>query len=74
MSQSKLAKFHHAHRTYWQKVERYLIEHYHRDEETASDWATDKMISLEEEHNKPVIPDTSPERMAQEVFMERIDV
>jgi hypothetical protein len=72
--QSRLDKFHHAHRRYWEAVGTALIEQYHRDPDTASDWACDKMIALDEENGKPTIPDEKPERMAQEIFMERIDV
>lgn len=74
MTQSRLDKFIHAHRTYWERVARALVQDYHRDEDTAADWATDKMLALEDENGKPTIPDESPERMAQEIFMERIDV
>jgi hypothetical protein len=72
--QSRLDKFHHAHRRYWEAVEKSLIEQYHRDDETASEWAIDKAHALREENGKPTIPDEPPERMAQEIFMERIDV
>jgi hypothetical protein len=74
MTQSRLTKFHHAHRRYWAAVELSLIRDYHRDEITAVDWLIDKMLALEAETGKPTIPDEPPERMAQEIFMERIDV
>lgn len=72
--QSRFDKFHHAHGRYWKAVQRALVEQYHRDIETASDWAADKILALDEENGKPTIPDERPERMAQEIFMERIDV
>lgn len=74
MTQSRLTKFHHAHLTYWKRVAQDLVEKYHRDEDTAMDWACDKMLALEDENGKPTIPDEPAERMAQEIFMERIDV
>lgn len=74
MTQSRLDKFHHAYRRYWEAVEKALVEQYHRDAETASDWTSDKMIALDEENGKPIISAEKPERMAQEIFMERIDV
>lgn len=74
MTQSRLDKFHHAHRRYWEAVELSLAKDYHREKQTAMDWTTDKMLALEDENGKPTIPDEPPERMAQEIFMERIDV
>lgn len=71
--QSKLTKFQHAYRTYWDAAERALVEQYHRDEGTAMDWAQDKTDALEDEAGRQVIPDTPAERMAQEIFMERCD-
>jgi hypothetical protein len=74
MTQSRLTKFHHAHRRYWEAVRLSLGKDYHRDDDTAANWACDKMLALEDENGKPTIPDEPPERMAQEIFMERIDV
>jgi hypothetical protein len=69
--QSKLTKFHHAYDRYWNAVEKALVDQYHRDDDTAIDWAIDKRLDLEDEHGDLVIPATPPERMAQEIFMER---
>jgi hypothetical protein len=55
--------------TYWNAVEKSLIEQYYRDPETAARWTHGEI----EKHGVN-IPDTPPERMAQEIFMERIDV
>lgn len=74
MPQTRLTKFQHAYRRYWEAVERSLVEQYHRDAETASDWALDKALALEEENEGLRIPAEPAERMAQEIFMERIDV
>lgn len=71
--QSRLTKFHHAHKSYWDKVGRALVEQYHRNAETAQEWAMDKSQALEDEHGRDTIPPTPPERMAQEIFMERCD-
>jgi hypothetical protein len=72
--QSKLTKFHHAYDRYWEKVERALAVQYHRPEGQASDWVADKMQQLSEEGTgDPVIPSDPPERMAQEIFMERAE-
>ena len=71
--QSKLTKFQHVHRAYWAAVERALVEQYHRDAETAADWALDKQLALEDEAGEVLIPDTPAEGMAQEIFMERAE-
>lgn len=71
--QSKLTKFHHAYDRYWDAVEKALIEQYHRDADTAMDWAIDKRHALEIEHGGEYIPADPPERMAQEIFMERAE-
>lgn len=69
--QSKLTKFGHAHRAYWAAVERALVDQYHRDEDVAADWVADEQRKLGIEHGRDIIPDTPPDRMAQEIFMER---
>lgn len=74
MPQSRLAKFHHAYDRYWGKVEASLRDQYHRDADTAGEWAHDEQQKLEDEHGRPIIPDNPPERMAQEIFMERIEI
>lgn len=74
MPQSRLAKFHHAHRRYWEKVEASLRDQYHREPEVAAEWATDEEHKLEDLHGEPVIPGIPPERTAQEIFMERIEI
>lgn len=69
--QSKQAKFRHAHDAYWDAVERALVEQYHRDEESAQEWMLDKQEALEDEAGQEFVPNTPPDRMAQEIFMER---
>jgi len=53
---------------YWRTVEKSLTEQYHRNQETAAGWVGDEI----EKHGGD-IPDTPPERMAQEIFMGRSD-
>lgn len=74
MPQSRLSKFGQAHRQYWGQVEAALRDKYHRDPDTAMRWATDEKNKLEAEQGCPIIPDTSPARLAQEIFMERIEI
>jgi hypothetical protein len=71
--QSKLTKFHHAYEGYWSKVEKALVEQYHRSQDVAADWMIDKRLELENESVEDRIPDTPAERMAQEIFMERAE-